>query len=681
MKRETNRLAGETSPYLLQHQHNPVDWYPWGPEALARAKEEDKPIFLSIGYSACHWCHVMERESFEDPEIAALMNRWFVCVKVDREERPDLDEIYMAAVQRLNDGSGGWPMSVFLTPELEPFFGGTYFPPRARYGRPGFEDVLKRLHTVWIDHREEVERVGAQLVGALRAAGSAKPGEAPGADLLGDTVTEARQRFDSVHGGFAYPPGYAPKFPRCSEMVYLLRHGATAPDPGAVAMVEKTLVEMAEGGIYDQIGGGFARYAVDREWTVPHFEKMLYDNSQLASLYMEAWQATHKPLYRRVSEEILAYVTREMTSPEGGFYSATDADSEGEEGKFFVWSAEELNEVCGEDAAVARAAYGIGPHPDFEGHHVLTRRVPLERIAEKTGDSIEAVEAALVRCRAALYARRETRVHPLLDDKILSSWNGLMLSAFARAAVVFERPDYLETARRNATFLLEKMRREDGGLFRTRRGERSHLDGYLEDHAFVTQGLLDLFEADADLRWAGAALELHAFVEEHFADEERGGYFSVSDEHEALPVRTSSAQESSLPSDVGVAGMNAARLGLLTGNPELVERARATLRRHATDLANWPTACSQLLVLIDFLEGEPPEVFVAGEPGDEAVRAELGRLRRQWPPRRVFALIPSGTDEEVAGVLPPAKGKTPRDGVPAVYVCHEGVCEAPALLR
>ncbi|MDP6409761.1 MAG: thioredoxin domain-containing protein [Planctomycetota bacterium] len=681
VERESNRLAGETSPYLLQHQRNPVDWFPWGPEALALAKEEDRPIFLSIGYSACHWCHVMERESFEDPEIAALMNRWFVCIKVDREERPDLDEIYMAAVQRLNDGSGGWPMSVFLTPDLEPFFGGTYFPPHAKYGRPGFEDVLKRIHTVWLDNREEVERVGAQLVDILNASGRAEPGKAPGLELLTDTVAQARQRFDPIHGGFAYPPSYAPKFPRCSEMVYLLRHGVTAANPGAVEMVEKTLVEMAEGGIYDQIGGGFARYAVDREWTVPHFEKMLYDNSQLASLYMEAWQATGKPLYRRISEEILAYVTREMTSPEGGFYSATDADSEGVEGKFFVWSAEELNEVCGEDAAVARAAFGVTTHGNFEEGNVLTRHVPLETVAERTGKSAEEVEAALARCRSSLYARRETRVPPLLDDKVLSAWNGMMLSAFARAAVVFERPEYLETARRNAGFLLGKMRRADGGLFRTRRGERSHLDGYLEDHAFVTQGLLDLFEADADLRWVRAALDLHAFVEAHFADEERGGYFSVSDEHEALPVRTGSAQESSIPSDVGVAALNAARLGLLTGDLELVARARATLRRHASDLARWPTACSQLLILIDFLEREPPEVFVAGAPDDEAVRAELGRLRRQWPPRRVFALVPAGADEEVGKTLPPAKGKIPREGAPAVYVCHEGVCEAPEALR
>ena len=466
-------------------------------------------------------------------------------------------------------------------------------------------------------------------------------------------------------------------------MTFLLRFGAAAGDAGAVAveMVEKTLEEMAQGGIYDQIGGGFARYSVDREWTVPHFEKMLYDNSQLAALYMETWQATGKPLYRRISEEILDYVTLEMTSPEGGFYSTTDADSEGEEGKFFVWSADEIDEVCGADAPVARAVFSVTERGNFEGQNILTGRVSLDVVAKRTGKTTEEVEAALGRCRALLYAKRETRIHPLLDDKILSAWNGLMLSAFARAAVVFDRPDYLATARGNATFLLGEMRRADGGLFRTRRGDRSHLDGYLEDHAFVVQGLIDLFEADADLRWVRAALDLHGFVETHFADDERGGYFSFSDEHETLPVRTSSAQESSLPSDVGVAALNAARLGLLTGDLKLASRARETLRRHASDLARWPTASCQLLILIDFLESAPPEVFVAGDPDDPAVRAELDRLRRQWPPQRVFALVPAGADEETAKVLPPALGKTPRDGAPAVYVCHEGVCEAPAPLR
>jgi uncharacterized protein len=675
-----NHLANETSPYLLQHVYNPVDWYPWGPEALQRAKDEDKPIFLSVGYSACHWCHVMERESFESEEIAKLMNDWFVCIKVDREERPDIDDIYMSAVQRMT-GSGGWPMSVFMTPDLEPFIGGTYYPPKAKYGRPGFDDVLKHAHGLWVGQREAVLAQGKLVMDQLRAsAAEAGAGKLPQRALLVTALGYSRNNFDAQHGGFGRAPRFAPKFPHCTELTHLLRVGSQTGDAQAVAMAAKTLEEMARGGIYDQLAGGFARYSVDREWTVPHFEKMLYDNSQLALVYLEAWQATGNPFYRQICEEILDYVLREMTSPEGGFYSTTDADSEGEEGKFFVWSRDQLEEVCGDDFEVAEAWYGVTRAGNFEGHNILTARTTHEAVAARTERSVEEVRAAIKRCRALLYEAREQRIHPLLDDKVLSSWNGLMLRAFARAAVVLEEPRYLTAAQRNAEFLLTSMRRSDGSLYRTRRGERSHLDAYLEDYAFVTQGLLDLYEADLDLRWLEAAVSMQEYADEHFRTDQ-GSYYSTADNTEKLPMRMSDPQESSLPSDIGVALLNGARIGLMQGDLEQIGQARAGLAAHGDRLHRHPSAFGQLLLLTDFLTSSPPEIYVVGKRDDPRVQAELRSIQQQWPPSRVLIHIEPGTEEALVKLLPAARGKVMQGGQPTTYLCHEGVCEAPRVLK
>ena len=678
--RPRNHLDGETSPYLLQHLYNPVDWYPWGPEALARAKDEQKPIFLSVGYSACHWCHVMERESFEDEGIAALMNEHFVCIKVDREERPDIDAIYMAAVTRMT-GSGGWPMSVFMTPDLEPFLCGTYYPPRSKYGRPGFDDVLRFAHDAWTNQREKVDQVSDQMMGELQALSTADTsGALPGRDLLATAVTKSLEGYDEVHGGFGRAPAFAPKFPHCTQLTLLLRYGKVEGNASALHMADSTLEHMARGGIYDQVGGGYARYSVDREWTVPHFEKMLYDNSQLALVHLEAWQALEDPFHRDIAREILDYVLREMTSPEGAFWSTTDADSEGEEGKFFVWSEEELREVCGADADAAVAWYGVTAGGNFEGHNVLTaRRTPAE-VAEELGLEVPALRAALERARTALYAAREGRIHPGLDDKVLSSWNGLMLRAFARAAVVLDEPRYLEAARRNAEFLLSRMRREDGRLFRTRRGDRSHLDGYLEDHAFVVQGLLDLYEADLDPRWLRAASDLHAITDEHFAAEP-AGYFQTPDDATDVPVRMREVSESSLPSDIGVALLNGARLALLRGDLEALAQVRAGLAAHAGTVRRYPPAFCQLLLLTDFLTSDPREVFVVGERDDPRVQAELRRLQTQYPPSRVLALVDEASREALSELLPGLEGKVARDGVPTVYECREGVCDAPRVLE
>ncbi|MDP6425277.1 MAG: thioredoxin domain-containing protein [Planctomycetota bacterium] len=680
--RKPNHLKGATSPYLLQHLYNPVDWYEWGKEAIERAKKEDKPVFLSIGYSACHWCHVMERESFESERIAKLMNDNFVCIKVDREERPDIDEIYMAACVRLNRGSGGWPMSMFLTPDLKPFLGGTYFPPTARGGMPGFDDLLNHVKKLWKEQKPRVIEAGVEMTRVLAAeAKVAAAKEVPGAAILTQAVQVAESRFDSTWGGFGPPP----KFPHSTELTFLLRYGVRKANQKAVQMAAETLEHMARGGMYDQVGGGFARYSTDREWLAPHFEKMLYDNSQLASLYLEAFQATGKPVFKRIATETLDYVQREMVGPEGGFYSTTDADSEGEEGKFFVWSLAEWKEVCGDDADVAAAFFRITEGGNFEGHNIVTRRVGIEDFARAEKKELAKVSAAIERVRRKLYERREKRVHPGLDDKILSAWNGLMLSAFAQGAMLFGRADWLQTARKNADFLLTKMRRANGRLWRTRRGDKSHLNAYLEDYAAVTRALTDLYEADPDVRWIKAARELHDIVEEHFVDTEGGGYFTTSDDHEELIVRRSSAQESSLPSDVALAAWNAARLGLLAGEPKLLERARSVLKRHAEELQRYPNAFSQLLILLDFLDANPKEIYIAGKKGDAATDAFLDNARKQWPPYRVFAWVDADNPAVLESILAAADGKTLVDGKAAAYVCTEGVCKEPttnpALLR
>ena len=681
VERVKNRLQHATSPYLLQHQYNPVDWYEWGPEALERAKAENKPIFLSVGYSACHWCHVMEHESFENADIAKLMNESFINIKVDREERPDIDRVYMAAAQAIMRGGGGWPLSVWMTPDLEPFYAGTYYPPVEKFGRPGFTEIIQHVNQLWTTNHDAVLRYGKSMVEHLNKLGEKVASESIPDDSVWQSVQRiADQRFDKEYGGFAQAPNFAPKFPRCTELTVFLRRSAKPGNEAMREIVFKTLDEMAQGGIYDQIGGGFARYSVDRFWTVPHFEKMLYDNSQLAQVYMEAWQASGNEFYRKIAIEILDYVAREMTSPEGGFYSTTDADSEGHEGKFFVWTLEEIREVCGDDADVAIAWYGATQRGNFEGKNILTGRTTLEAVAKQTKKSVEEVTAAIERSRKALYAKRETRVHPHLDDKVLSSWNGMMLSAFARASVVFDRPDYLAVARGNANFLLTKMRREDGRLYRTRREGESKLDGFLEDYAMVGAGLIDLFEADGNRRWLESSLGLQRYAESNFVDE-AGAYFSVELDDQSLPVRMVNAQESSLPSDAAVAATNAARLGLLTGDTALLDRAYSLLKRYKSDLEGYPNAFGQMMILLDFLTSNPSEVYVVGEMGDALVASYVDELREAWPPYRVFTVMPDAADETFEKLVPAAKGKTKQDGKPTVYVCHQGVCKAPTVLE
>jgi uncharacterized protein YyaL (SSP411 family) len=672
-----NRLAHETSPYLLQHKDNPVDWHPWGPEALAKAKAEDKPIFLSIGYAACHWCHVMEHESFEDPATAKVMNDLFVNVKVDREERPDLDSIYMNAVVALT-GQGGWPMSVFLTPEGEPFYGGTYFPPQPRQGMPAFSQVLLGVHDAWTKRRESIVNSAREIANHLRSALAAETvgAELPTREDLSAAVKALWSQFDWQHHGW----GRAPKFPQPMVVEFLLRYHALTGEVTPLEMATKTLRAMARGGMYDQLGGGFHRYSVDAHWLVPHFEKMLYDNSQLARVYLHAWQLTRDPEFRRVAEEILDYVQREMTDASGGFYSTTDADSEGEEGKFFVWSEAEIDAALGAESEFLKNYYGVTAHGNFEGHNILF----------VAGEPDEATLARLKPLRQKLWELREGRVKPALDDKVLAGWNGLMLAAFAEAAVALDRADYRETARRNADFLLGTLRTENGRLLRSWRrmppspsgrgagGEGgseggAKLNGYLEDYTHVAEGLLALYEATFDARYFSAARELMETALTHFADAQAGGFFDTSDDHEALVLRPKDTQDNATPSGNAMAATVLLKLALYTGEARYGEIGAESIRAVAPMLARYPTGFGQWLSALTFALGEAKEVALVGEPVQADTRALLDVVFGAYRPFKVVALKRPGE----ASPIPLMEGREQRDGQATAAVCVNFACQLP----
>lgn len=656
--KHTNRLAEATSPYLLQHAHNPVDWYPWGPEAIQRARAEDKPIFLSIGYAACHWCHVMERESFENEAVAAVLNRDFVAIKVDREERPDLDEIYMTATQLMTQ-SGGWPMSVFLTPELKPFYAGTYFPPEDRYGRPGFLTLLNELARFWRERRSDVERQAERVAEAIAQLTSGGSGQGVvTASLLRNAVSELSRGFDPQHGGF----GSAPKFPPSMRLELLLRRYREERDDELLAMLETTLDFMARGGMYDQVGGGFHRYSVDERWLVPHFEKMLYDNALLARLYTLAFQETGEAYQERIAREILEYVLREMTHPDGGFYSTTDADSEGEEGKFFVWSPDEVKAVLGaEDGELFCRIYDVTPQGNFEGHSIpnlLQRGLP--EWAEELGTDAESLAERLEPLRRKLWEHRERRVHPLLDDKILSGWNGLMIRAFADGYRIFQEDTYLEAAERAADFVLTRMR--DGRrLLRSYRNGTAALNAYQEDYAYLSVALLDLYLATGEERWKDEGLALLDEMTERFWDEENGGYFFTSHDHEELITRTKSFQDGATPSGNSMAALALIRAARITGEAGYREQASAVLGMTAPQMAEMAAAFPNMLVAADeYLQTWKEAIRVPGadavsltgylsqtavRPGERiwiAVRAEIkdGFHINSWQPTQGY-LVPT----------------------------------------
>ena len=671
-----NRLINETSPYLLQHAHNPVDWYPWGPEALERARAEDRPILLSVGYSACHWCHVMERESFEDRQIAELMNDNFVCIKVDREERPDIDSIYMMAVQAMT-GQGGWPMTVFLTPEGKPFYGGTYFPPEDRMGMPGFPKVIESIARAYRENRGDVVRTTAQLIQRMQQVSSAVRSLEPlTTDVLYQAYRAIAGQFDDTHGGV----GLQPKFPQPMTYEFLLRYYQRAQDPEALEMVELTLDKMAAGGIYDQIGGGFHRYSTDTYWLVPHFEKMLYDNALLVKLYLHAYQVTGKPLYRRVIEETLEYVRREMTDPLGGFYSAQDADSEGVEGKFFVWRPEDIVDVLGkEEGEAVNAYYGVTREDNFEGRSILHVQTEPATAARESGIGEEELEGLLQRSKAALLEVRDRRIRPGRDDKILTAWNGMMLRAFAEAAAVLGRADYAEIANHNAKFILSRMRLE-GRLLRTYRDGEAKLNGYLEDHAFLIDGLIALHEVTFDARWLEEAISLGEAMVELFWDEASGQFYDTGSDHEELIVRPRDVSDNAIPSGSSMATDVLLRLAVITGDSEYERRAVTALRSAREMMARFPTGAGHWLCGLDFYLSTTKEIAIVGERADPATTALSSEVYRHYLPNRVLVGRHDGDNATPVGArhaVPLLEDRNRIDGRPTAYVCKSYVCNLP----
>jgi uncharacterized protein YyaL (SSP411 family) len=670
----TNKLINETSPYLLQHSHNPVDWYPWGPEALERARTEDKPILLSIGYSACHWCHVMEHESFENEEIAQLMNENFVCIKVDREERPDLDSIYMNAVQMMT-GHGGWPMTMFLTPDLKPFYGGTYYPPEDRRGMAGFPRVLTAIIDSYINRRDEITASANAITAELKKGDRfIASNEMLTTELLNQAFSALSGNFDQRHGGF----GTAPKFPPSMTLMFLLRHHKRTNSAQALKMVETTLEKMAGGGMYDHLGGGFARYSVDERWLVPHFEKMLYDNALLIRIYLYAYQQTKKPLYRRIAEETLEYIIRDLTDQSGGFYSSEDADSEGEEGKFYVWTRNEVLRILGEgEGETFCEFFDVTEQGNFEhGHSILNTPLSLEEFAAEKGKSADEIGRILKSCGRKLFRARERRVRPGRDDKSLAAWNGLMLTAFAEAANILRRDDYREVAVRNAGFITTQLMK-DGRLLRTYKAGQAKLNGYLEDYAYVIEGLLAVYEATFELRFFTQARELANTMIARFWDEPDGGFYFTSSDHEELITRTKDYFDNATPSGNSVASMALLKLGLLTQDQEYSRRALSILRSLRPAMSRYPGAFGYMLSATDFYLSEPKEIAIVGRLDSHEVRSFVEEIYSRYLPNKVVAACEPG-DSGVTSEIKLLTGRTPVEGKATAYVCRNYMCLAPA---
>ncbi len=669
-----NRLIHESSPYLLQHAHNPVNWYPWGKEALNLAQTQDKPIFLSIGYSACHWCHVMAHESFENEATAAIMNEHFINIKVDREERPDLDSIYMDAVLAITGGHGGWPMSLFLTPAGVPFYGGTYYPPTPRPGSPAFEQVLLGIAHAYRAQPEQVNQNGEALTARIQGGFSLK--EATGFEpAIRDLAIQALSyNFDKVNGGF----GDAPKFPQPTIYDFLLRAHHRNRQPGLLQMIELSLQKMADGGMYDQLGGGFHRYSVDAVWLTPHFEKMLYDNALLARLYLHAYQLTGNPFYRNIVEETLDYVIRGMTDPAGGFYSSQDADSEGEEGKFFLWTPAEINSVLGQaDGQLFCAAYNVQPGGNFEGKSILNRPVPLHQLADQLGLTEAELAQSLRGSRAKLFATREQRPKPARDEKVLTAWNGLMLAALAEAARVLNRPDYLEVAHRNAEFTLLTMLR-NGRLFRTWTPQTGvpKLMGYLEDYAFYADGLLALYQTTFAPRWFQHARQLMDVVLEQFADSEDGGFFDTAADHETLIARPKNMQDNAIPCGNSMTARVLLLLAAYTGNSRYEQPAIEALAALQQPMRQYPAAFTTWLGNFEFALARPKEVAIIGLPDQDDTRQLLAVAQQPYRPNQIVT-VTAPTDTTSHPEL--AHNRPTLNGQATAYVCHNFTCQQPVV--
>ena len=666
-----NRLANETSPYLLQHAGNPVDWYPWGEEAFAKARAEDKPVLLSIGYSACHWCHVMEHESFEDEAIAALMNENFVSIKVDREERPDLDEIYMNAVQLLIK-RGGWPMTVFLTPEGKPFFGGTYYPPEDRQGMPGFPRVLKAVADAYHNKPQDVARNVDQIVAALDRMSVLN---LTGGELNVELVTRGAEgltpAYDATHGGF----GRAPKFPNAGVFNMFLRAYRLSGNRRYLEMITETLRKMAEGGMYDQLGGGFHRYSVDDKWLVPHFEKMLYDNGQLAQVYAEAYRITKDGFFKRIVEETLEYVLREMCQPEGGFYSAQDADSEGEEGKFFVWTREQVLELLGkEHGEIFCRFYDVSDLGNFEGKNILHPILTVEQAAKYFKKDEQEIESVLAGARARLFEEREKRIKPFRDEKVIVSWNGLMLSGVAAAYAITGDARIRDAGARTVDFIFTRMF-DKGLLLHTYKDGQAKLLGYLDDYAFLIAGLLDLFEATHEAELMERAKALARTMVDEFWDETNGGFFYTGKSHEQLISRTKPGFDHSIPSGNSVAALVLVRLHHYTGEQDLLECAEKVLRLHCDNMAREPFGLATMLGALDFHLSKPAEIVMVAGRDDPDARGIVQQVQDSYLPNKTFQWVsPEARLEEISPLL---EGKSQVGGKPTVYVCRNFTCAPP----
>lgn len=670
-----NRLAHETSPYLLQHKDNPVDWYPWGEEAFARAKAEDKPIFLSVGYSACHWCHVMAHESFEDEETAAFLNEHFINIKVDREERPDVDSLYMNAVQAIT-GGGGWPMSVWLLPDGRPFYGGTYYPKEPRYGMPSFMQVLRRVEQIFRENRALLERDADSLTDILSRSLSLPEDEVqlPGPDMFRAVFHELAEQYDSRNGGF----GDRPKFPPAMALELLLRLHRRFGWQQALEMATHTLDRMMWGGIYDQLGGGFHRYSVDEKWLVPHFEKMLYDNALLLRSYLYAYQVTGESRYRRVIEETAEYVRREMSSPEGGFYSTQDADSEGHEGKYFIWAEAELRAALGDvvDIEAVLDYWGVRLGPNFEGHYILWVPEHPEVVAARHNLSAEQLLAEVEKARTILFERRWKRVHPGRDEKVLVAWNGLMINSLAQASRVLESADLLNLAIRSADFVLHRMCR-DGRLLRSYKDGQARHNAYLEDYAFMAEGLLELYQTTFDVRWFRKALMLTEQMVDLFWDE-GAGFFDTASDQEGLIARPQSLTDNAVPSGMSSAVAVLVRMAILANRSDWRRRAERVLARLAPAIGTYPTAFSYLASQLDFILGEPHEVALVGDPASQDMKALLEVVRKPFRPNQVVALR-APADEEAARLIPLLANRDQVKGVATAYVCRNFVCRLPVI--
>ncbi|MCK8518680.1 thioredoxin domain-containing protein [Methanoculleus sp. 7T] len=681
-KSPPNRLIHETSPYLLQHAHNPVDWYPWGEEAFSRAREEGKPIFLSIGYSACHWCHVMEEESFADPQVAKLLNDVFVCIKVDREERPDIDQVYMAAAHVLT-GAGGWPLTVLTTHDGKPFFAASYIPKESRYGMTGLLDLIPRISKVWQTQRQELEHAGGQVIDALQSAGRTPPGEG---ELSEATLDEAYNTlfriFDGENGGF----GDAPKFPAPHNLIFLLRYGNRTGKAPAYTMVEKTLHAMRRGGIFDQIGYGFHRYSTDAEWFVPHFEKMLYDQALLVMAYTEAYLATGREEFARTAREVITYVLRDMTDPDGGFYSAEDADSEGEEGKFYLWTKAEILGVLGEEDGerfsrifdvTEPGNYREQPSGKRTGRNILRLRRPPASLAREFSMSEEDLAWFIEGARQRLFAAREERVRPAKDDKILTDWNGLMIAALATAARAFDNQDYLAAAEKAAAFVLTRLRRPDGRLLHRYRNGKAGLAATLDDYAFMLWALIEVYEASFSPGYLRTAVELSRDLVAHYWDCDHGGFFFTPDDGD-VPVRQKPVFDGATPSGNSVAMYTLFVLGRMTANLEFEEMADRLRRVFADTVRESPTPYAYLLTGLEFMLGPNFEVIVAGAPGAEDTRAMIRAVRSRYTPDAVVLFRPSDEEEpEITKVAGFTRDIVAIEGKATAYVCTNYACDIP----